>query len=98
MASPCATSPKRLIPATQNVNRISIKREEVFKIFPRDMYKVFNRVLKPSETFTILSNLETLIIRRAVTLKPIFSKSDSSKATRDAKTMTKSNLFQLTYQ
>ena len=98
MNSPAGTFPKRLIPATLNVKKISIRRAAVFKILPSDMKRVFNRVLRPSEVFTILKSLETLIIRRAVGLKFRVSSRFSFNETRDMITIMKSNLFQLTYQ
>jgi len=90
--------PKRLIPATLNVNSMSIRRAAVLIIFPSDIKSVLSSVLRPSEVLTILKSLETLMIRRAVGLKFNYSRSFSSIATRDMKTIMQSNLFQLTYQ
>jgi hypothetical protein len=98
MYSPNSIVPKRLIPATVKVNRIRVKRDAVVKIFPSDIYSVLSNDLKPSDVLTILSNLETLIILSAVTLKFNYLMSVSSMNKSDMRTMMKSNLFQLTCQ
>jgi hypothetical protein len=39
--------PNKLIPATEKVNSIRVSREAVFRILPKDMYRVLRRDLNP---------------------------------------------------
>jgi len=98
MKSPYFKFPKRFIPATVKVKRISINKAADYKMLPSDKKSVFNRDLSPCEVLTILRSLLTLIILKAVTLKLRSLKSVSSKANRDIITIMKSNLFQFTCQ
>ena len=98
MNSPCGTFPNNDIPATLKVKKISIRSAAVFKMLPKDMKRVFKRVLRPSEVLTILKSLETLIIRRAVGLKFNLLSNYSFNDISESITIMQSNLFQLTYQ
>jgi hypothetical protein len=98
MKSPYFKFPKRFIPATVKVKRMSISKAADYKMFPRDKNSVFNRDLSPYDVLTILKSLLTLIILSAVTLKLRSLKSVSSSAASDKITIIKSNLFQLTCQ
>jgi hypothetical protein len=98
MKFPYFKLPKRFIPATVNVNKISIKSAADYKMFPSERNRVFSKDLSPYEVLTILRSLLTLIILRAVTLKLRSLNRVSSKAARDKMTIIKSNLFQLTCQ
>ena len=58
-----------LMPAIENVKRMSKSRLAVMMMLLRERNSVFNKALSPSSVFTILKSLETLMMRKAVTLK-----------------------------
>ena len=58
-----------LIPAIEKVKVIKTNKQPVVKIFPSDIYKVFNMFLSPYDVFIILKSLVTLMILNAVGLK-----------------------------
>jgi hypothetical protein len=70
----------------------------VLKMFGIDIIKVLISYRRLADVFTSLNRRNTLIILSIVTLIPMDSSSYSSTAARDMMTMTKSNLFQDTYQ